>query len=97
MAAWAMNSPPDVVLVDQTSPLAYAPQGAANVRGLIKMLFPVDEATTGPDGPPDPRVEPALERPPRPPRAGPEGDQGKLTMRSCLQTIDHPSFPGDIR
>ena len=38
---------PDVVLVNQTSPLAYAPQGAANVRGLIKMLFPVDEAQPG--------------------------------------------------
>jgi hypothetical protein len=33
--------PPDVVLVSATSPLAYAPEGAANVRGLIKTLFPV--------------------------------------------------------
>jgi hypothetical protein len=32
---------PDVVLVSATSPLAYAPEGAANVRGLIKTLFPV--------------------------------------------------------
>jgi hypothetical protein len=32
---------PDVVLVSPTSPLAYAPEGAANVRGLIKTLFPV--------------------------------------------------------
>jgi hypothetical protein len=33
---------PDVVLVSATSPLAYAPEGAANVRGLIKTLFPVE-------------------------------------------------------
>jgi hypothetical protein len=32
---------PDVVLVSATSPLAYAPEGAANVRGLIKTLFPM--------------------------------------------------------
>jgi hypothetical protein len=32
---------PDVVLVSANSPLAYAPEGAANVRGLIKTLFPV--------------------------------------------------------
>jgi hypothetical protein len=31
----------DVVLVGPTDPLAYAPQGAANVRGLIKTLVPV--------------------------------------------------------
>jgi hypothetical protein len=31
----------DVVLVGATSPLAFAPEGAANVRGLIKTLFPV--------------------------------------------------------
>jgi hypothetical protein len=36
---------PDVVMVGPTTPLAYAPQGAANVRGLIKTLFPV----TAPD------------------------------------------------
>jgi hypothetical protein len=36
---------PDVVLVGATSPLAYAPQGAANVRGLIKTLFPVNAAS----------------------------------------------------
>jgi hypothetical protein len=31
---------PDVVLAGATGPLAYAPEGAANVRGLIKTLFP---------------------------------------------------------
>ena len=31
---------PDVVLASPTTPLAYAPRGAANVRGLIKTLFP---------------------------------------------------------
>jgi hypothetical protein len=31
----------DVVLAGTTDPLAYAPEGAANVRGLIKTLFPV--------------------------------------------------------
>ena len=36
---------PDVVLASSTSPLAYAPQGAANVRGLIKTLFPVSAAS----------------------------------------------------
>jgi hypothetical protein len=35
---------PDVVLVSGNNPLAYAPQGAANVRGLIKTLFPVNPA-----------------------------------------------------
>ena len=38
---------PDVVLVNQTIPLAYAPQGTANVRGLINTLFPVNEAQPG--------------------------------------------------
>ncbi len=38
---------PDVVLADQTTPLAYAPRGAANVRGLIKTLFPVTAADPG--------------------------------------------------
>jgi hypothetical protein len=32
---------PDAVMAGPTTPLAYAPQGAANVRGLIKTLFPV--------------------------------------------------------
>ena len=32
---------PDVVLVSGSDPLAYAPQGVANVRGLIKTLVPV--------------------------------------------------------
>ena len=36
---------PDVVLASATSPLAYAPEGAANVRGLIKTLFPVGAAS----------------------------------------------------
>jgi hypothetical protein len=31
----------DVVLIGPTDPLAYAPEGAASVRGLIKTLFPV--------------------------------------------------------
>ena len=31
---------PDVVMAGATTPLAHAPQGAANVRGLIKTLFP---------------------------------------------------------
>ena len=31
----------NLVLAGATSPLAYAPEGAANVRGLIKSLFPV--------------------------------------------------------
>jgi hypothetical protein len=35
---------PDVVLVSASSPLAYAPEGAANVRGLIKTLFPVGDS-----------------------------------------------------
>jgi hypothetical protein len=35
---------PDVVLVSASSPLAYAPEGAANVRGLIKTLFPVESS-----------------------------------------------------
>jgi hypothetical protein len=33
--------PDDTVIAGPTAPLAYAPQGAANVRGLIKTLFPV--------------------------------------------------------
>jgi hypothetical protein len=33
----------DVVFDGPNAPLAYAPQGAANVRGLIKALFPVTE------------------------------------------------------
>jgi hypothetical protein len=33
---------PDAVLATQTSPLAYAPRGAANVRGLIKTLIPTN-------------------------------------------------------
>jgi hypothetical protein len=33
---------PDVVLARQTSALAYAPRGAANVRGLIKTLVPTN-------------------------------------------------------
>ena len=33
----------DVVMAGPTAPLAYAPPGAANVRGLIKTLFPVTE------------------------------------------------------
>jgi hypothetical protein len=32
---------PDAVIVGATSPLVFAPEGAANVRGLIKMLVPV--------------------------------------------------------
>jgi hypothetical protein len=31
----------DVVLLGPTAPLAFAPPGPANVRGLIKALFPV--------------------------------------------------------
>jgi hypothetical protein len=38
---------PDVVMVGSTTPLAYAPQGAANVRGLIKTLFPVTAQDPG--------------------------------------------------
>jgi hypothetical protein len=37
----------DVVLVGPTDPLAYAPRGAANVRGLIKTLFPVTQIDHG--------------------------------------------------
>ena len=37
----------DVVMVGPTDPLAHAPQGAANVRGLIKTLFPVTEINHG--------------------------------------------------
>jgi hypothetical protein len=33
---------PDVVLARQSSALAYAPRGAANVRGLIKTLVPTN-------------------------------------------------------
>lgn len=36
---------PDVVLAGATSPLAYAPEGAANVRGLIKTLYPINAAS----------------------------------------------------
>ncbi len=32
---------PEVVLVGSAEPLIYAPEGAANVRGLIKTLVPV--------------------------------------------------------
>jgi hypothetical protein len=41
--------PPDVVIAgpSASAPLAYAPQGAANVRGLIKTLFPVTEINHG--------------------------------------------------
>lgn len=35
------------VLVGQTTPLAYAPEGSANVRGLIKTLVPVAAANSG--------------------------------------------------
>jgi hypothetical protein len=35
------------VLAGQSAPLAYAPQGAANVRGLIKTLVPVAAANSG--------------------------------------------------
>jgi hypothetical protein len=38
---------PDVVVASQTAPLAYAPRGAANVRGLIKTLFPLTAADPG--------------------------------------------------
>ena len=31
----------DLVLAGTSFPLTYAPEGAANVRGLIKTLFPV--------------------------------------------------------
>jgi hypothetical protein len=34
---------PDAVIASAAAPLAYAPQGAGNVRGLIKTLFPVTE------------------------------------------------------
>ncbi len=37
----------DVVMAGPTAPLAYAPPGAANVRGLIKTLFPVTEINHG--------------------------------------------------
>lgn len=33
----------DAVVMGASAPLAFAPQGAANVRGLIKCLFPVTE------------------------------------------------------
>jgi hypothetical protein len=36
---------PDVVIATPTSPIAYAPEGTANVRGLIKTLFPVTDAS----------------------------------------------------
>ena len=35
------------MLAGPTAPLAYAPQGAANVRGLIKTLFPVTAINHG--------------------------------------------------
>ncbi len=37
----------DVVLTGAAAPLAYAPQGVANVRGLIKTLFPVTATDHG--------------------------------------------------
>jgi hypothetical protein len=37
----------DAVLVGPTEPLAYAPEGVANVRGLIKTLFPVTQINHG--------------------------------------------------
>jgi hypothetical protein len=39
--------PPDAVLVGATTPLLSAPQGTANVHGLIKTLFPVSQASSG--------------------------------------------------
>jgi hypothetical protein len=39
--------PGDAVLAGETAPLAYAPRGAANVRGLIKTLFPVTRIDHG--------------------------------------------------
>ncbi len=39
--------PPDAVLAGATSALLAAPQGAANVHGLIKTLFPVAQADPG--------------------------------------------------
>ena len=38
---------PGAVLAGQTAPLAYAPRGAANVRGLIRTLFPITAANAG--------------------------------------------------
>ncbi len=37
----------DVVLAGPTAPLAFAPPGAANVRGLIKTLFPITSIQHG--------------------------------------------------
>ncbi|APW62731.1 hypothetical protein [Paludisphaera borealis] len=39
--------PPDAVLAGGGNALAYAPQGAANVYGLIKTLFPVADSPPG--------------------------------------------------
>jgi hypothetical protein len=38
---------PDVVMAGASNPLAYAPEGVASVRGLIKTLFPVGAADPG--------------------------------------------------
>ncbi len=38
---------PDVVLATAGHPIAFAPRGAANVRGLIKTLFPVEQHASG--------------------------------------------------
>lgn len=38
---------PEVVLTSQEGPMAAGPRGAANVRGLIKTLFPVSATNTG--------------------------------------------------
>jgi hypothetical protein len=40
-------APPGAVLTGGGDALAHAPQGAANVHGLIKTLFPVDDAPPG--------------------------------------------------
>jgi hypothetical protein len=39
--------PPGALLTTSTAPLAFAPEGAANVRGLIKSLFPVEQSNAG--------------------------------------------------
>ncbi len=39
--------PPDAVLTGGANALAYAPQGASSVHGLIKTLFPVADAQSG--------------------------------------------------
>ena len=41
------DSAPNAVLAGQTAALAYAPEGAANVRGLIKTLVPVAATNSG--------------------------------------------------